>query len=102
MGDTADGSWNSTQLGGFVRREEARREHEMGVSPVPTAWAVRCLAAHEMAPPCNEGKLIFLTYAEYMRQMNRPDSLWKCPYCGYEACWDDNNYESFESVAEEQ
>lgn len=26
MGDTADGSWNSSQLGGFIRREQAEKE----------------------------------------------------------------------------
>jgi hypothetical protein len=28
MGDTADGSWGSRELGGFIRREEARNWEE--------------------------------------------------------------------------
>lgn len=29
MGDTAEGSWGSRELGGYIRREEARQEREM-------------------------------------------------------------------------
>ena len=31
--------------------------------------------------------------AEYMRQMARPNSLWKCPKCGANAQFNDNRYE---------
>lgn len=28
MGDTENGSWGSRELGGYIRREQARKEHE--------------------------------------------------------------------------
>jgi len=28
VGDTATGTWGSTQLGGFIRRENSRKRHE--------------------------------------------------------------------------
>lgn len=33
-----------------------------------------------------------LTSAEYMRQMDRPDSRWICPKCGKTALWDGEYY----------
>lgn len=63
------------------------------VSSKPTPWGVHCTGAHELGPPCNGGKIIYLTRGEYNKQMNNPDALWKCPYCGYAAYWDDKNYE---------
>lgn len=57
-------------------------------SPTPTAFAVHCRAG------CANGKPIYLTEAEYDRQLSRPDSLWKCPRCGDAAHWDDEIYES--------
>jgi hypothetical protein len=35
MGDTAEGSWNSTQLLGFMRREEARNMREVPIETLP-------------------------------------------------------------------
>jgi hypothetical protein len=29
MGDTAEGSWGSRELGGYIRREESRQAHTM-------------------------------------------------------------------------
>jgi hypothetical protein len=54
------------------------------VSETPTQFAVLC-PNHDQ---------VFLTYAEYMSQMMRPDSTWRCPLCMFEADWDDDNYES--------
>lgn len=34
MGDTANGSWDSNELGGYIRREEARAT----VSSRPSRW----------------------------------------------------------------
>lgn len=55
-------------------------------SLTPTPYAVYCLAG------CRVG-LIYLTYEEYIRQMERPDDLWRCPICRGEAEWSDTNYE---------
>lgn len=57
-------------------------------SEKPTPWAVTC----GEAPMCSEG-LIFLTREEYDQQVNNPNATWKCPKCGGEAWWDDDNYE---------
>lgn len=42
----------------------------------------------------NCGGPIYLTEAEYDRQMMAPDALWKCPRCHAGATWDDLNYEA--------
>ena len=54
-------------------------------SPTPTPYAVNC----------KEHGLVYLTEAEYDRQMMLPDSLWQCPRagCSHFATWDDENYE---------
>lgn len=44
-------------------------------STEPTAYAVICPA---------HGR-VYLTQAEYSRQMDQPDSLWKCPRWEYDA-----------------
>lgn len=49
----------------------------------PTPYAVHC-RLHG---------LVYLSQAEYDRQMDDPNSLWKCP-CGRLAEWDDDNYEA--------
>lgn len=36
---------------------------------------------------------VYLSEAEYDRQMMSPDSLWKCPKCRSSATWDDAHYE---------
>ena len=56
-----------------------------------TAFAVCCGGAFDV-PGSGHG-LVYLTDEEYDRQMSSPDSLWKCPFCRYEAQWDDDNYE---------
>ena len=61
----------------------------------PTPYAVWCVETFDVGkPPCNSGRLIYLTDAEYSRQMELPDAVWKCPRCGGEAQWSDENYES--------
>jgi hypothetical protein len=59
----------------------------MEESTEPTPYAVRCSW-------CADGGLVYLTHACYMRQMMRPDAMWRCPRCGEDARWDDNNYEN--------
>lgn len=56
------------------------------ISPTPTPYLVHCR---------RDGAL-FLTEAEYSRQMWNPDRGWECPYCGGPAEWDDDNYEATE------
>lgn len=52
-------------------------------SASPTPWAIIC---------STDGQ-VFLTYEEYDRQINHPNSFWQCPRCGDSAGWDDDNYE---------
>lgn len=56
----------------------------------PTPYAVRC--RHN---GCNDHDLIFLDTKEYERQLNNPDRMWQCPYCGDDAGWSDSNYEDW-------
>ena len=51
--------------------------------PESTPWAVICSMHGRM----------FLTKAQYDAQMNQPDLRWRCPCCGEDANWDDDNYE---------
>ncbi len=37
--------------------------------------------------------LVELSFAEYERQMARPNALWCCPNCGSTASYDDNRSE---------
>lgn len=43
---------------------------------------------------CDDHGQRFLTHEQYLRQLNRPDSLWACPRCGESAHWDDDEYEA--------
>lgn len=36
----------------------------------------------------------FLTKEEYKRQMRNDNQGWRCPSCGDDASWDDDNYET--------
>lgn len=54
-----------------------------------TPWAIWC----RDSDPEFSHNLVYLTKDEYDRQMNAPDSLWKCPICRCSADWDDDNYE---------
>lgn len=44
---------------------------------------------------CPEHNLQYLTRKDYDFQMSRPDSLWKCPQCGRDSWWSDENYEKY-------
>jgi hypothetical protein len=60
-------------------------------SPIATPYAVHCKGdEHPLKERCG---FVYLTYAEYVRQLGKPDSLWQCPNCGSTAHWDDDNYE---------
>ena len=60
-----------------------------------TPWAVHCQGIDPLCGvgPCTNGP-VYLTEEEYDCQMNSPDSLWRCPRCGGDACWDDDIYEA--------
>ncbi len=51
-------------------------------------YGVICLADQ----PCNGGKPLELTEAEYSAQLFKPDCLWECPGCGEAAEWDDDSF----------
>ena len=56
---------------------------------------------------CNHGKdhifaRCYLDRQEYDRQIRNADALWICPVCGREACWDDENYETWMQKPEHQ
>lgn len=59
-------------------------EKDGRISTTPTPWAVNC----------RQHGLVYLTEAEYIRQMEDSDSLWKCPDCHEPAEWDDATYEA--------
>ena len=63
-----------------------------GESQYPTPWAVRC---------CCSPTLVYLTEDEYLSQLSRPDNRWSCPRCGKTAKWDDDNYEAYQEVEED-
>ena len=45
--------------------------------------------------------LVYLTQAEYDRQMRYPDAIWSCPICRMRgAQWDDENYEEMREKPE--
>jgi len=56
-----------------------------------TPYAVRCP---------KHGR-VFLTQAEYTRQMCIANELWICPLCNRSAQFDDDNYESFVEADEQ-
>lgn len=64
------------------------------MSPQRTPYAVWCSGSANppASIPCTNG-IIFLTTEEYRKQMRDPDAKWKCPICGSNAIWDDENYE---------
>lgn len=62
-----------------------------GESSVPTAYATICRGDPDINfKGCGQ---VFMTKEFYMAQLRRPDSTWRCARCGYEAWWDDDNYE---------
>lgn len=54
-------------------------------SETPTPYAIICSKHNQ----------VFLTKVEYDYQMNFPNRTWRCPKCGEESDWDDDNYEDF-------
>jgi len=63
-------------------------------SEAPTPYAVHCVETFDVGkPPCNGGDLIYLTAEGYDSQMSMPDARWKCPRCGGQAIWSDDNFE---------
>lgn len=62
------------------------------MSQEPTAWAVIC----------GEHGQVFLTREEYDRQMDSPSALWACPECGEVAQWDDDNFDAWENLLDEE
>lgn len=63
------------------------------MSPTPTPYAVWCTGSANPPEyyPCSSG-LIYITPQDYERQMADADAKWKCPICGSDAVWDDDNY----------
>lgn len=51
------------------------------------------LGATEAVVICPNHLYVPLTPEEYMNQLSKPDSFWKCPLCGYTAERPDQNYE---------
>jgi hypothetical protein len=78
------GSWAQTRMVGTGPTVE---------DPVD---CMACIAAHKtpFAVLCDDHGQRFLTHEQYLRQLNRPDSLWACPACGESAHWDDDEYEA--------
>lgn len=46
MGDTETGSWGSRELGGFIRREEARKEWAARPAHTPGPWELQHYTNH--------------------------------------------------------
>jgi hypothetical protein len=59
--------------------------------PQPAYAALKCLGlgVEEMAP-CG---LVYIDESEYIRQMSRPDSTWRCPHCRGEAIFDEDTWD---------
>lgn len=77
-----------------------------GESRTPTPWALLCSSA-TCGPGGERGPVaiwrvrrVFLTEAEYTRQIKAPDARWVCPRCQEEAEWDDETYENAMDAAE--
>lgn len=51
------------------------------------------LGKYEAVVYCPTHKEVVLTKEEYISQMKQPDEFWKCPICGSNAIWSDENYE---------
>ena len=47
---------------------------------------------------CKEHGQVHLSEGDYMRQMNKPDSTWYCPYCGDDAYFDEDYYEDHHGI----
>lgn len=47
----------------------------------------------EAAIICPVHRHVNLCRSDYLTQLSRPDSFWKCPICGSTSDWDDDNYD---------
>lgn len=64
-----------------------------GESTTPTPYATVCHGDKELG--FNGCGKVYMTQEFYMAQLMAPDSTWRCARCGYEAYWDDDNYEAY-------
>ena len=51
-------------------------------------YGVICLSG------CGQGRPTELTEEEYLKQLDKPNQLWRCPQCGSVADWDDDSLET--------
>lgn len=56
-----------------------------GLSIVPTPYAVIC----------PQHSKVYLTHTEYIQQLDKPGTLWKCPLCRRDSDWDNLNYDTW-------
>jgi uncharacterized C2H2 Zn-finger protein len=69
-----------------LAEEETREVREADgpiVSEERTPYMVRCPTHGQ----------VYLTNKGYTQQMMAANSLWKCPHCGLNAYWDNDNYD---------
>lgn len=63
-----------------------------GESDTKTPYATICRGDREVGH--NGCGRVYMTKEVYIDQMSSPNSTWRCARCGYEATWDDDNYEA--------
>jgi hypothetical protein len=69
------------------------------VSEKPTPYAIICSGDPDIGH--NGCGKVYLTDAEYDRQMMAADQTWRCPVCQFGlAQFDDENFESFDTKEE--
>jgi hypothetical protein len=71
-----------------ISKQQTERPFEMG--------------KHEAVVFCMIHQNVPLTVDEYMKQLSRADSFWKCPLCGFVAEWNDENYDIFIKSLEDE
>jgi len=64
---------------------------------VRTPWAVECLGyggggKSGNGPSCG---LVYLSRDEYNAQLMAAGINWRCPICGMDATWNDDNHDEF-------
>lgn len=57
-----------------------------------TSWAVICFENAIGEEGCGR---FYLTAKEYDLALRRPNQTWRCPHCGVESDWDDDNHADF-------
>lgn len=68
-------------------------------SDVPTPYATICEGDSSIGwRGCGQQ---FMTEEYYTFQLSSPNATWRCPSCGMEAQWDDDNYEKYMDVEDE-